>query len=355
MPEDIGERTEAPTPRRRQEAREEGNVPKSQDLSAGISLLGAVLLLKFFGLSLFGGMKALMEYALSSAGTADASTPSDVGHALTATYAIAAKLAAPVILGLLLLGVVGALVQVGVLVSPKSLKPNFGRLSPLKGAQQLFSARGSVRLLMSLLKVAIVATIAAITIRGQMDQVMSLMHLSIGAILAASGQMLFVLALRVALVLLVLGIFDYLYQKWQHEQDLKMTKQAAKEEFKRMEGDPLVKQRRSQVARQIAMQRVNTAVPKADVVVTNPTHFAVALEYDESMTAPKVVAKGADLMAMRIRQLAAGHGVPIVERPQLARGLYRQIEVGQEITPDYYAAVAEILAYVYRLSRRQTA
>jgi len=149
---------------------------------------------------------------------------------------------------------------------------------------------------------------------------------------------------------------DYGFQRWNRERDLRMTKQEGKEELRRMEGDPLVKQRRFRVARQLSLQRISQAVPKADVVVTNPTHFAVALQYQsKSMRAPKVVAKGADFLAHRIRQIAIAEGVPIVERKELARGLYYAVDIGQEITPQFYGPVAEILAYVYRLAGRKTA
>jgi len=161
---------------------------------------------------------------------------------------------------------------------------------------------------------------------------------------------------RVAAVLLILGLLDFFYQRWQTEQDMKMTKEEVKEELKRHEGDPLVKQRRRKVAQQLMMQRLATDVPKADVVVTNPTHVSVALQYDsDTMHAPKLIAKGADLMALRIRQIASAHRVPVVERPPLARAIFSAVEVGQEIPQEYYAAVAEILAYVYRISGRKSA
>jgi flagellar biosynthetic protein FlhB len=184
---------------------------------------------------------------------------------------------------------------------------------------------------------------------------LALIHLESEPMLAAAATLVWSLALKIAALLLVLAILDFAYQKWQHEQDLMMSKQEIKEEFKRMEGDPLVKQRRARVARQLAMQRMAYEVPKADVIVSNPTHFAVALKYDGKMGAPKVIAKGADFMAMRIRQIAAANDIPIVERPPLARGLYRHVQVGQEIPSQYYTAVAEILAYVYRLSGRKIA
>jgi flagellar biosynthetic protein FlhB len=173
------------------------------------------------------------------------------------------------------------------------------------------------------------------------------------------ASLVYAIGIRIAIVLLILAILDYVYQRFRVEKELKMTKQEIKEEMRRMEGDPKIKQRRRQIALQGAMQRVKKDVPTADVVVTNPTHYAVALKYDPTgMSAPKVVAKGQDFLALRIREIAAGAGVPILERPPLARSLYRLVEVGQEIPEQFYAAVAEILAYVYELtgrSRRKSA
>ncbi|MHC5023403.1 MAG: EscU/YscU/HrcU family type III secretion system export apparatus switch protein, partial [Planctomycetota bacterium] len=164
---------------------------------------------------------------------------------------------------------------------------------------------------------------------------------------------LLTLALRVVAVLLLLGFIDFFYQKWKHTQDLRMTKQQVKDEMKQAEGDPEVKKRRLRMQQQIAMQRINASVPKADVVVTNPEHIAVALQYDANrMNAPRVVAKGADFLALRIRQIAVQHGIPVVERKPLARALYREVPVGREVPPEFYQAVAEILAYVYRLGGR---
>jgi flagellar biosynthetic protein FlhB len=173
---------------------------------------------------------------------------------------------------------------------------------------------------------------------------------------SAACALVYALAVKLAVILLLLAFLDWAYQRWQRERDLRMSKQEIKEEYKRMEGDPLIKQRRARVARQLAMQRISQAVPKADVIVTNPTHFSIALQYDpKTMKSPKVVAKGADFMAMRIRQIAAIHGIPLVERKPLAQALYKSVEVGQEVPSQFYAAVAEVLAYVYRLSGRKTA
>jgi len=350
MPEQ-GEKTEAPTPRRRSEAREEGNVAHSQDLTAAVMLLGGVILLGVFGRRLFGGFKMLVEMMLGGDWSADVAKTGDTPAAVTVGLNIGMTIVLPLVLGMFAMGIVANLLQVGILFSPKSLTPKFSKLSPIKGAQNLFSKRATMRLVMALGKVALVVLVSGIYIYFDFPKVMSLMRLEAGPLFAAAAALVYALSLKIAVVLLILALIDWIYQKWQHEEDLKMTKEEVKEEMKRMEGDPLVKQRRSKVARQLAMQRVSQAVPQADVVVTNPTHYAIALKYDENMAAPKVIAKGVDFMAMRIRQLAAANDVPIVERPPLARALYRHVEVNEEIPVKYYAAVAEILAYVYRLSK----
>jgi flagellar biosynthetic protein FlhB len=209
---------------------------------------------------------------------------------------------------------------------------------------------------MNLAKTAAIGLVGILVIRHQMPKILLLATLEPLAMFKGACELVFALSLALAAILLFLGVLDYSFQRWQRERDLRMTKQEIKEEMKRMEGDPLMKQRRGRVARQLALQRINQAVPKADVIVTNPTHFAVALQYDrQTKTAPKVVAKGADSMAMRIRHLAAAHGVPMVERKELARALYAAVDVGQEVPPQFYGAVAEILAYVYRVSGRRSA
>jgi flagellar biosynthetic protein FlhB len=209
---------------------------------------------------------------------------------------------------------------------------------------------------MSLAKTIAIIALAVTVIHGDLPAILMMAELPAMSTFHIASQMVYSLALKMAAALVVLAIIDYMYQRWQHDRDMRMSKEEVKEEMRRMEGDPLVKQRRARVARQLAMQRLGTDVPKADVVVTNPTHFAIALRYDpQTMRAPKVVAKGADFMAMRIRQIAIANGVPLVERKELARGLYKAVDVGQEVPAEFYNTVAEILAYVYRLSGRRSA
>lgn len=351
MAEDGAEKTEQATPRRRQEAREEGNIARSTDLNAAVMLLASVLLMQWLGMQMLTGMKLLIQEQLGPSWAYNPLRVDDLQQTLGWAGWMMLSLAAPLALAMTAVGVLVSVTQVGLVFSIKPLTPNLGRLSPLKGLKGFLDARAGIRLVMSLCKVGMIGGLAFWFIYQDMPAILSMPRLEILPMFAASCGLVYSLALKLALILLVLAILDWAYQRWQRERDLRMSKEEVKEEMKRMEGDPMIKQRRARVARQLAMQRIGAAVPRADVVVTNPTHFAVALRYDAAtMKAPKVVAKGADFMAMRIRQIAAASGVPMVERKDLARALYRGVEVGQEVPPDLYGTVAEILAYVYRLN-----
>jgi len=356
MADNDSEKTEAPTARRKQEAREEGNIARSQDLTASMTLLATVILLNIFGMHMLTSMKLAVENMLSSQFGHNPTRPDDLNGMFAYALRIGVAGSAPLLLSIAGVTLLAAISQVGFILTGKPLMPQFSRMSPLSGFKKLFDARAGVRLVMSLAKVALIAAVAGWVIYDDLPQIMLLTELDVGPLFAASCELVYALALKLALLLVALAVFDYAFQRWQHDKDLRMTKQEVKEEMKRMEGDPLVKQRRSRVARQLAMQRIGQAVPTADVIVTNPTHFAVALKYDpKTMRAPKVVAKGADFLAMHIRQLAAANGVPIIERKELARALYANVEPGQEVPPEFYNTVAEILAYVYRIGGRKSA
>lgn len=356
MAETGQDKTEDATPRRRTEARAEGNVPKSQDLNAAIMLFAAMIGLQLFGLRIFDGMKVTMDTLLRGAHTANPARLDDLGA--VGAYSVRATIVmlAPIALVIFGVGLVACVGQVGFLITGKTLIPSVKKMNPLKGIQQMFSARSGMRLVLSIGKFVLIGAVAGLVMFKDMAMVMHLAELDAIAAFGMAARMVFRLSMILCLLLLVLAIIDYAYQKWQHSQDLKMTKEEVKQEMKNMDGDPLVKQRRARVARQLAMQRMAQAVPQADVIVTNPTHYAIALKYDSAtMTAPKVIAKGADFMAMRIRQIAALNGVPLVERKPLARALFANVEVGQEVPHEHYAAVAEILAYVYRLGGKKVA
>lgn len=350
MPEDSGDKTEAPTARRLQEAREKGQVAKSMDLSAAFGLLAGLLLLHWYGPTILEGFMSLMRESFHL----DA-LPSDGRLALEVALGMfmrhAAGLLMPFLLVLAVVAIAVNLAQVGFVFSGHSLTPSLGKLSPISGFSRLVSKRTAVRLVMSLSKVGVIALAAYYTIRAFLPRLLTLPGLDFVEVIGLGANLMYLLGLRLAAVLLVLAVIDYVYQKYQMLQDLRMTKEEVREELKRMEGDPIMRQRRRQVARQLAMQRMSQAVPKADVIVTNPTELAIALKYDhENMPAPKVVAKGAGYMAQRIRDLANEHGVPIVERKPLAQALYKACDIGDYVPADLYRAVAEVLAYVFELA-----
>lgn len=353
MADDLGDRTEEATPKRRSEAREEGNVAKSHDLGSALMLLIATLSLWAASMTMLGQGKSLLHQSLDFHAIANPLNVSDVGETAWHSAMAAVRIAAPLILLAWLGAFLSQFTQVGWLISTKAAQPNFKKINPLKGFKRIFGVSGVVKSALDSCKVAIVLAVAALTIIDYGRQIITLPYLSSFQAWAAVGEMMLVLALRVLAILIALGLLDYIYQRWKHSHDLRMTKQQVKDEMKQSEGDPEVKRRRIRIQRQIAMQRISAAVPKADVVVTNPEHISVAIQYDSArMNAPKVVAKGADYLAMRIRHIALQHGVPIVERRPLARALYKQVAVNQEIPPEFYKAVAEILAYVYRLAGR---
>jgi flagellar biosynthetic protein FlhB len=357
MADEYGEKTEAPTPRRRQEAREQGQVARSQDLTGAVLVIGVILLLNAFGQDLVKALRALLAETLSLR-TPDASAAAP--HSIQSLARVATALA-PVLAGVVLLIVLANLLQVGFTLNLKRLQPNLGALNPLKGIGRLFGkGRSPVQALLAIAKLTALVLVAYWAIRDRLAMIVAAQELSYLQVFALGVDVVFSIAMRIGIALLVLAILDYVWQRWRMEQQLRMTKQEVKEEMRRMEGDPKIKQRRRQIAMQIAHQRLKKDVPTADVVVTNPTEFAVALKYDATaMHAPRVIAKGQGLMAQRIREIAIASGVPILERKPLARALFKLVEVGREIPEQFYSAVAEILAYVYELSGkarpRQTA
>ncbi len=350
MPEnDLGEKTEQATPRRRQEARDKGQVARSTDLSVALTLLGAVVILHLSGGSLLEALALLTRKSLDSLHT-EAMTTQVLRLVYAHSMVFLFTVAAPFLFGMLAIAIAGNLLQTGFIWTPEPIKPDITRLDPFKGLKRLVSKRGFARLLVSIFKVLLIGVIAWVTIRRAIPSTAALMGLSPAEIVTFGGRLVISMGYKVAAALLILALLDYAFQRWQYEQDLMMTKQELRDELKRMEGDPLTRERRRRMQRQVAMQRMMQSVPKADVVITNPTELAIAVQYDpDEMAAPICVAKGAGFVAARIREIAAGSGVPIVENKPVARLLYRRVEVGGEIPVELYQAVAEILAYVYRV------
>lgn len=255
----------------------------------------------------------------------------------------------PLMLIVIVAGLAGNISQNGFMLVGASLTPKFNKLNPLTGIKRLFSLRSLVELVKSIFKLIIIGSVAYIMLRGEMDQMPGLIELEVQQILAIIGQIAMKLAFYTCLVLILLAGLDMAYQIWQHERELRMTKQEVKDEFKQREGDPAVRSRIRSVQREMAMRRMMEDVPDATVVITNPTHLAVAVKFERHMDAPRVVAKGAGYIAEKIKEIAGQHDVPIIEQKPLARALFKDVEIGQFIPVDLYHAVAEILAYVYRL------
>ncbi len=349
MADDMGERTEKPTSRRLEETRGRGQVAKSTDLSAALELTGATILLVVLGAHLVDTLAGIMRTVLEHGWRAGGPPMSSINDMLGTVLVRGAQAALPFLGSMVLIAWLTQFMQVGLIFSTHGLEPKLERLDPIKGIGRLMSTRNVVKALVSSVKLAVVIVVSWMVLRNRMHDIVNLPSLSFLGVVRAIFELLVKLATWLLVILLIIGAIDYIYQRWQHMKDLRMTRQQVQDERKAMDGDPAMKGRRLRMAREIASQRVNRQVPEATVIVTNPTHFSVAIRYDgDSMRAPRVVAKGVDYMAMRIRQVAKLHNVVIVERPPLARGLYYGVDEGHEIPPEFYQAVAEVLAYVYR-------
>ena len=350
MAEEFGDKTEDPTPKKREEAREQGNIARSPDLTAATLLVGSLMLLHYFGEKILIAMCSGIRRMLSeeSLGAVNANTATE---GLASQFTSAAVSLVPLFGGIVLIAFIVNVAQVGFHLLPSKLAPNFEALNPVRGLGKLFQSQGMMRLVMGLLKMTLVGMAAYSAIHARMSQIIGIERLDYLQFFHLGGEMVYSIGMRVGLLLLTLALIDYFWQRHSIEQSLKMTKQEVKDEHKRDQGDPKLKMRRRQIAQQIAQRKLAKDVPTADVVITNPTEFAIALKYDpKAMHAPRVVAKGQDLMAKRIRELAIAAGVPILERKPLARAMYGLVDVGQEIPEEFYSAIAEILAYVYELT-----
>jgi flagellar biosynthetic protein FlhB len=346
------EKTDPASPWKRREARKRGDVPRSQDVTS-IAGFVAVLVLIHAGAQLYMGRLGRLVTHEWERLDASVLSVDDMPHLTVAWGTEFLELMWPVLLTAFIAGIVANLAQVGFLLTGETLRPDFNRINPFQGMKRVFSLYGLQGLLQSLLKVGVVGYITYRALADQLPKVAVLPHLSPGGIALAAESFAFRVLLNAAIALAVLALLDYGFRRWQWEREKRMSKQEVKEEFKRHEGDPTVRQRIRQKQREMAMKRMMAEVPGADVVITNPAHLAVALRYAvDRDAAPVVVAKGLRLLAERIKDLARAHGIPIITNPPLARSIYDGVEVGREIPEDLYRAVAEILAYVYRLKGR---
>ena len=347
------EKTEAATPRRREEARQDGNVPRSQEISTVSMLLCAMLAMWNLAPRTFERLASIqVKYHASlherevTRGTFPAIAWDIAKDVLLIVY--------PFALAFILTALLIGLAQVGFLFSTKALKPKPSRLSPLEGVKRIFSARGAMEIGKSLLKIAIIAPLMYYTILSEVPVLAALADEPVKEILVHLGLLALRVVSRALLILLFLALIDFSFQRFQHERDLRMSHQEVKEELKRTQGDPQIKARIRQVQREVARRRMMAQVPEAEVVVTNPTEYAVALAYKQGEhDAPMVVAKGKGLIAARIKEIARAANVPVYEDRPLAQVLYKLSEVGQMIPPELYEGVAGALAFVYRLREQQ--
>ncbi|MBS4172533.1 flagellar biosynthesis protein FlhB [Bacillus sp. FJAT-49736] len=347
-----GDKTEKATPKKRQDAKQKGQVAKSQDINTAIGLLAVFMFLSFgtsfIGTHLFGILRhSFQDYMLMDL------TENNLQKITLDLLKEVAYIIGPIFGVALIAGVVSNFAQVGFIFTTESLQPKLEKLDPIKGFKRIFSMRAIVELLKSVLKILFVGTVTFIVLWRRMNDVLSLSYKSIGDSLVTIGSLTLQMGFAASIALLFLAILDYLYQRFDHEKNLRMSKQDIKDEYKNSEGDPLIKSKIKQRQREMAMRRMMQEVPKADVIITNPTHYAICLKYDESAReAPFVIAKGVDFVAQKIKMIANEHEIIMIENRPLARSLYDQVEIGDTIPEEFFKAVAEILAYVYRIKNK---
>jgi len=346
---DTADKTEKATPKKREDARKKGNVAKSMEVNTAAVLFTGTLALAFAGTSFLGNITSMMTVVFQNVADFEVTAADLRSHSYQGLLFLLSTLA-PIVLSILVMGTTSNLLQVGFLITGEPLKPDLKKISPMNGLKRLFSVRSLEELAKSVIKLTIVGLVIFVTIKGAAKNFVPLMDGSVVNIFSFLGTTMLKVALRASIAIIIMAALDYGFQRWEYEKKLRMSKQEVKEELKEYEGDPLMKSRIRGLQRQAARQRMMSEVPKADVVITNPIHYAVALKYDsDEMDAPLVVAKGARKLAEKIKEIANEHDVPIVENPILARSLYKMCELGMAVPTDLYVSIAEILAYVYGL------
>jgi flagellar biosynthetic protein FlhB len=351
-----GEKTEKATPKKRKDAREKGQVVQSKDISSAAVLL--VVFLVISGAADYFTREVFSMYLLVTDLMTSTHMELSVADVLALNYSMGLsffRIVLPISGIAMLTGVIISYMQVGVLFTLEPLKFKLEKISFLKGLKRMFSLKSLVEMVKSILKAVGILLISYSYIMNRQLELMEIMGKTTEHSVVLLWELMFGLVIRSAFFLFVIAILDFAYKKWENNKELRMTKQEIKDEYKQMEGDPLVKSKIKEKQRQMAMSRMMQDVPSADVIITNPTHFAVALRYNkEESHAPKVVAKGRDLIAQNIKKIAKENSVPIVENKPLARTLYDVVDIGEVVPPELFEAVADVLAYVYQLKTRRT-
>ncbi|MGD9113952.1 MAG: flagellar biosynthesis protein FlhB [Desulfobacterales bacterium] len=351
MPESAGqERTEQATPKRREEARRKGQVAQSREISSVMILMTSIGIFYFAGSWMFWNLSDFVGGLYTNIATLRLNTISEASALSLEVVEKLLTVLLPFLVPILIAGLIANISQIGFRIHAETMKPKLSKLNPIKGMKKFASLRSLIELGKSLVKILFIGGIAYLLVRSEMNAFPALIHQQVGQILIFIAQVAFKICFFVCLSMLVLAAVDFLYQRWQFEEDLKMTKQEVEDERKQTHGDPKVKARIRGIQLELARQRMMEAVPDADVVITNPTRLAIALKFDaQEMIAPRVLAKGAGFVAERIRDIAREYQVPMVEDKLLAQTLYKMVEIGDYIPVELYRAVAEVLAYVYRL------
>ena len=350
----MADKTEAPTPHRVEEARKEGQIVRSQELNTAVIILISTFLLRGPGKQLALSFRDVMTTSIIDLPHTDLS----VEWLRQTAFAFGGKILPPFALfmvSLMLTGVAITMGQTQFLWAGKKIGFDFKRVNPLEGFKRIFSSRGLIELLRSLLKLGWVSWVAYSFLRAHYYELFSFTQYDLGTAIVTFFNLTLSLVMRIGSMYLILAVADYAYQRWDLYKHLRMSKEEIKEENKRSEGDPMLKSRVRSMQRQMARGRMMANVPKATMVITNPTHLAVAIEYQEGMKAPKVLAKGPYHVAQRIVKIAKENGIPVIQNIPLARAIYKTVDIGQEISPDLYLAMAEVLAYVYKLRGKMPA
>ncbi|KRG13467.1 flagellar biosynthesis protein FlhB [Virgibacillus soli] len=348
----AGEKTEKATPKKRLDTRKKGQAAKSQDVNTAIGLLAVFMFLQFYSTNMGEIALKTFRHSFNEFMLMDL-TEENIQPIILTVLKEVALLLGPVFLIALVAGVASNLLQVGFMFSTESIQPKLEKLDPIKGFKRIFSIRAIVELLKSVLKICFVGGVTFFVLYLHIEDVLQLSQQSVGAALKIVGKLTIQMGIAASLSLLALSMLDWLYQKYDFEKNIRMSKQDIKDEFKNSEGDPLIKSKIKQKQREMAMSRMMQEVPKADVIITNPTHYAIALKYDEKEAdAPVVLAKGVDFLAQKIKLIAKENNIVMVENRPLARSLYDQLDIGDKIPDEFFKAVAEVLAYVYRIQNK---
>ncbi|MBF0198912.1 MAG: flagellar biosynthesis protein FlhB, partial [Planctomycetes bacterium] len=346
---DNDDKTEDATPKKKEESRQKGQTGKSQDLNGAIIMALTFLFLYQYGYQIVNLHFTAAQHTMGNFANIDINNENIISQVRAAfTYVLGVM--APFLIVVFVAALIANISQIGILITFKTMEPDFNKINPIKGLQQKFSLRTVVMALMNITKTSIIAWVVYKVLSVRWAEILRMTSQDASQNIHLYGKIFFEMAFYLILAMLILALIDFAYQKWQNLQSIKMSKQEVRDEFKNYEGDPKIKQKRRQIQLQMSRQRMMKDVQDADVVITNPTHFSIALKYDDAtMRAPMVVAKGADLIALNIREIAKEHKVPIVENKPLARALYNSVEVGDPVPQKLFKAVAEILAYVYNL------